>query len=185
VTLFLSVYRNVLLRLYASLKKTYTFPNERCPLVDTQEFAKLGKAHPSFGKPVNEYDLFHGAKKYVFYEQFRSILQNGFDGHYFKSTGMFGEGAYFADDPSLSMVHFGSSLLNEGHMFVCNVILGNMDDTHYQTPLHISLGDDFRPNLGVDSIKGRTWMGGDSRQAEYIVYRFGQFKATYLLVFDH
>jgi hypothetical protein len=97
---------------------------------------------------------------------------------------MFGGGAYFADDPGLSMSYLDTGS-TEGHMFVCNVILGNMDDSHFRNPISSALGQGFRPQLGVDSIKGRCVIGSILRQAEYIVYRFGQCKPTYLLVFDH
>ena len=178
------IHANVVFRLYATLKRTYPRPNERCPLVDTQEFVQQQDKHPSFGRPVNGSDLFHGTKR----DAYGSIVRNGFDDHYFKSGGMFGGGAYFADDPGLSMGYLDEKKNPspvEGHMFVCNVILGNMDDSHYRTPIHSSIGADFRPPLGVDSIKGRIWWGSILRQAEYIVYRFGQCKPTYLLVFDH
>jgi len=41
--------------------------------------------------------------------------------------------------------------------------------------------------MAVDSIKGKVTYGSWLRQSElqYIVYRFGQCKATYLLRFDH
>jgi hypothetical protein len=146
--------------------------------VDTPDFARLGTAHPFFGKPVNGYDLFHGTKK----DAVPSIMQNGFDDHFFSPSGYFGAGASFADDPGLSMSFVDAS---PSHMFVCNVILGNMDDTHYQAPIESPLGRDFRPAPGVDSMKGRVNFGSLLRQAEYIVYRFGQCKATYLLRFDH
>ncbi len=62
---------NVLVRLYATLLQTYPDPNERFPFVDTPEFEK----HPSFGKPVNGRDLFHGTKSHAY----GSIVRNGFD----------------------------------------------------------------------------------------------------------
>ncbi len=170
-------------RLYATLKRTYSPPNERCPLVDTQEFVQGQGTHRSFGQPVNGCDLFHATKR----DAYASIVRNGFDDHYFKSTGMFGGGAYFADDPGLSMTYLDEKKnpIEEGHMFVCSVILGNMDDSHFRNPISSALGQGFRPPLGVDSIKGRCVFGSILRQAEYIVYRFGQCKPTYLLVFDH
>jgi hypothetical protein len=171
-------YVNVFHSVYSNLKSLYPTPNERCPLVDTPEFAKLGTAHPFFGKAVNGFDLFHGTKK----DAVPSIMQNGFDDHFFNPGGYFGAGAYFADDPGLSMSFVDAS---PSHMFVCNVILGITNDTHFSTPLQSPLGRDFRPAQGVDSMKGRVNFGSFVRQAEYIVYRFGQCKATYLLRFDH
>ncbi len=164
--------------IYTNMRSSYANPNERYPLVDTPAFKQQGKAHPFFGKPVNGYDLFHGTAK----DAVPSIMQNGFDDHFFNPGGFFGAGAYFADDPGLSMSFVDSS---PSHMFVCNVILGNMNDTHYNTPMTSPLGRDFRPAHGVDSMKGRIEFGSYLRQAEYIVYRFGQCKATYLLRFDH
>ncbi len=127
---------------------------------------------------MNGFDLFHAAQA----DTVASIMQNGFDDHFFNPGGYFGAGAYFADDPGLSMSFVDAS---PSHMFVCNVILGNMDDTHYQAPIESPLGRDFRPAPGVDSMKGRVNFGSLLRQAEYIVYRFGQCKATYLLRFEH
>ena len=160
------------------MKATYPNPNERYPLVDSPAFKQQGTAHPFFGKPVNGFDLFHGTKK----DAVPSIMQNGFDDHFFNAGGYFGAGAYFADDPGLSMSFIDSS---PSHMFVCNVILGNMNDDKYRNAISSALGRDFRPGHGVDSMKGRITYGGTLRQAEYIVYRFGQCKATYLLRFDH
>jgi hypothetical protein len=65
------LHSNVVFRLYATLLQTYPHPNERCPFVDTPEFEK----HPSFGKPVNGRDLFHGTKSHAY----GSIVRNGFD----------------------------------------------------------------------------------------------------------
>jgi hypothetical protein len=175
---FLLFYVNVFHSIYSSLKSVYPSPNERCPLVDTPDFARLGAAHPFFGKPVNGCDLFHGTKQ----DAVPLIMQNGFDDHFFNPGGYFGAGAYFADDPGLSMSFVDAS---PSHMFVCNVILGITNDTHHTTPLQSPLGRDFRPALGVDSMKGRVNFGSFVRQSEYIVYRFGQCKATYLLRFDH
>ena len=166
-------------RVYDHLKSLYPNPNERMPLVDTESFKQLGEAHPFFGKPVNECDLFHGTKK----ENVPSIMQNGFDDHFFNPSGYFGAGAYFADDPGLSMSFI--ELSSPSHMFVCNVILGVVNDEHFDPPLDNPLGRDFRPRVGVDSMKGRVNFTGWIRQTEYIVYRFGQCKATYLLRFDH
>jgi hypothetical protein len=153
-------------------------PNERYPLVDTPEFRQQKEAHPFFGKVVNDFDLFHGTGKHAV----PSIMQNGFDDHFFNPDGYFGTGAYFADDPGLSMSFVDAA---PSHMFVCHVILGRTNDDHYRTPIDSRLGRDFRPAHGVDSIKGRINLGSYLRQAEYIVYRFGQCKATYLLRFDH
>ena len=135
-------------RVYSNLRKMYPTPNERLPLVDTDEFKQQLTAHPNFGKPVNGFDLFHGTKK----DAVPSIMQNGFDDHFFNPDGYFGAGAYFADDPGLSMSFIDAS---PSHMFVCNVILGNTDETHYKTPRNSTLGRDFRPPHGVDSVKGR------------------------------
>jgi hypothetical protein len=160
------------------MKSMYANPNERCPLVDTEAFKQQGRDHPMFGKPENGFDLFHGTKK----DAVPSIMQNGFDDHWFNPDGYFGAGAYFADDPALSMSFIDSS---PSHMFVCNVALGVTNEEHFHTPRTTKLGRDFRPPHGVDSIKGRITHGGWLRQAEYIVYRFGQSKAAYLLRFDH
>ena len=126
----------------------YPTPNERLPLVDTDEFKQQGTAHPNFGKPVNGFDLFHGTKK----DAVPSIMQNGFDDHFFNPAGYFGAGAYFADDPGLSMSFIDAS---PSHMFVCNVTMGNTDETHWHKPRDSPLGRDYRPPHGIDSVKGR------------------------------
>ncbi len=161
---------------YHGMRSNYPVPNERIPLVDVPGFSI---SHPSFGKPVNGFDLFHGTKK----DAVSSIMTNGFDDHFFNPEGYFGAGAYFADDPGLSFSYLGGG--NPGHMFVSSVILGNTDDQHWHAPLDRPLGTDFRPAKGVDSLKGRIHFPPFGvRQSEYIVYRFGQCKATYLLRFD-
>ena len=157
---------------------SYTNPNERYPLVDTPAFKQQGKAHPFFGRPVNGYDLFHATSK----DAVPNVMQNGFDDHFFNPGGFLGGGAYFADDTGLTMSFVDAS---PSHIFVCSAILGNRDDTHFNTPLDSPLGRDFRPAHGVDSMKARITFGSYLRQAEYIVYRFGQCKPTYLLRFDH
>ncbi len=162
-------------RMYQNLKSLYPTPNERIPLVDSPGFSE---AHPSFGKPVNGHDMFHGTGKDVV----PSIMQNGFDDHFFNPGGYFGAGAYFADDPGLSMSFVKD---NPAYMFVCHVILGKQDSQHHATPLQSPLGRDFRPAIGIDSMLGRVNFGSYIRQSEYIVYRFGQCRATYLLRFDH
>ena len=154
------------------MKKNYPAPNERTPLVHSDKFSE---AHPSFGRPVNGHDLFHGTKQ----DCVPAIIQNGFDDHFFNPEGYFGAGAYFADDPGLSMTYVDDSP-KAGYMFVCSVILGVTDSSHHDTPLDDPLGTDFRPDKGVDSIKGRVTYGSWLRQSEYIVYRFGQCKASSL-----
>jgi hypothetical protein len=160
------------------MKTLHPNPNERYPLVDSEAFKQQGRSHPMFGKPVNDSDLFHAAKK----DAVPSIMQDGFSDDYLKSSGYFGAGAYFHDDPGLSMSFVDSS---PSHLFVCSVVLGVTNDEHYLRPLTSALGADFRPPHGVDSIKGRISYGGMLRQAEYIVYKSGTCKATYLLRFDH
>lgn len=166
---------------YTGIRDTYPDPNERIPFVDSPEFSTQ---HKYFGKPKNGFDLFHGTDK----DAASGIVKNGFDDHFFSAEGFFGAGAYFADDPGLSFSYFSkddpSARPNPCHLLVCSVALGNMDDQHWHTPLHKKLGRDFRPAKGVDSLKGRIYYNSYLRQSEYIVYRFGQCKATYLLRLD-
>lgn len=65
--------------------------------------------------------LFHGSSEVGV----KGIKDSGFDSRYYNSTGKFGRGAYFADNPVLS--HGYTSVNSQGfrQMFIVKVALGN------------------------------------------------------------
>jgi len=135
------------------------------------EFERAGAA--------NERDLFHGTDDAAV----QPILSGGFDDHYWKATGFFGRGAYFADDPNLSVSFTGGT--NPRTLFVCSVLLGKVQDLS-DTPIATPKGPTFFPDVGNHSVKGRIMYGTPPtiRQMEYIVYRYGQAKPKYMLRFN-
>jgi hypothetical protein len=84
---------------------------------------------------------------------------------------------------NLSISYTGST--NPRTIFVCSVLLGNVDNRS-GTPIEQPLGPDFFPGHGYHSVKGRIWYGNPPtvRQNEYIVYRYGQARIRYMLRFD-
>eukprot|EP00047_Mylnosiga_fluctuans_P009655 m.12416 g.12416 ORF g.12416 m.12416 type:complete len:2363 (-) comp2729_c0_seq1:86-7174(-) len=128
---------------------------------------------------ANELELFHGTKD----NAIQPILKGGFDDHFWKSTGYFGRGAYFADDPSLSAGF--TEQTNPRTIFVCSVLLGRQQDLS-ATPLTKAKGADFFPDHGYNSVKGCIQYNNSNkiREMEYIVYRYGQAKPLYMLRFD-
>lgn len=126
---------------------------------------------------INERDLYHGTGAV------REILNYGFDDHYWNSSGYFGRGAYFADDPNLSAVFAPESPSGHRAIFICEVLLGTQLDES-GTPISTPKGPEFFPPVGYDSVKGRIVKGGTLREMEYIVYRFRQARPKYLLKFS-
>ena len=97
-----------------------------------------------------------------------------------KSTGFFGRGMYFADDPNLSHGFTDPKGADHRVIFVCSVLLGRQHDRS-STPISTPLGADFFPAIGYDSVKGRIVYNGTLREMEYIVYRYGQARIKYVL----
>lgn len=64
--------------------------------------------------------LFHGSIE----AGIEGIKKNGFDGRYFKPTGYYGRGAYFADVPSKSHQYAGPDSNGLRRMFIVKVALG-------------------------------------------------------------
>ena len=126
---------------------------------------------------ANELKLFHGTKK----DAVKSIIHGGLDDRFWNSSGMFGAGAYHADDPNLSLSFTSPS--NPRTIFVCKVLLGKIYDLSAQ-PISAALGSGFRVPVGYNSVKGRIIYGGNLREMEYIVYRYGQTQPLYMIKFD-
>ncbi|CAF1174161.1 unnamed protein product [Adineta ricciae] len=108
----------------------------------------------------NEQELFHGAKSLGA----KGITEDGYDDRYFSKDGLYGHGAYFADNPQKSHGYTDANP-NDGTrvMFYNKVLLGESkvltatDKTLVSAP------------LGFHSIIGK-----HSTMTEYIVYRYGQ-----------
>mmetsp|Transcript_34674 Transcript_34674/g.72727 ORF Transcript_34674/g.72727 Transcript_34674/m.72727 type:complete len:1069 (-) Transcript_34674:659-3865(-) len=156
----------------------------RSSIVDGHYIAMRDEFQKTLGDGnVNEKLLFHGTDDSVV----EAILRGGFDDRFWKTSGYFGRGAYFADDPNLS-VAFTKAPAGGGprSFFICSVILGRVDDRS-ATPIDKPMGADFYPVVGCNSVMGRIKYGAPPvvRETEYIVYRYGQAKPRYLLRFDY
>ena len=70
----------------------------------------------------NEKLLFHGTSD----QGAEGITNANFENSHYKPSGMYGSGAYFADDPKKShaYTHPNINKNNERIIFICNVILG-------------------------------------------------------------
>ena len=154
----------------------------RSSIVDGHYNAMLDEYAKTLGD-ANEKLLFHGTDNAVV----EAILRGGFDDRFWKSSGYFGRGAYFADDPNLS-IKYTSSPAGGGlrSIFVCSVLLGRIDDRS-QNPISKPLGADFYPGVGFNSVQGRIMHGSPPtlREMEYIVYRYGQAKPRYLIRLEY
>ena len=154
----------------------------RSSIVDGHYLAMRDEFVKTLGD-ANEALLFHGTDDTVV----EPILRGGFDDRFWRSSGYFGRGAYFADDPNLS-VSFTKAPPGGGprSIFVCSVLLGRVDDRS-ANPISQPMGADFYPGAGFNSVKGRIQHGAPPtlREMEYIVYRYGQAKPRYLIRFDY
>ncbi|CAF1313811.1 unnamed protein product [Adineta ricciae] len=108
----------------------------------------------------NEQELFHGAKSFGA----KGITEDGYDDRYFSKDGLYGHGAYFADNPQKSHGYTDVNPTDGTRvMFYNKVLLGESkvltttDKTLVSAP------------LGFHSIIGK-----HSTMTEYIVYRYGQ-----------
>jgi hypothetical protein len=165
----------------AKLRSMYEI---RSSIVDGHYMAMRDEFQKTIGGgDVNEQLLFHGTDDSVV----EAILRGGFDDRFWKASGYFGRGAYFADDPNLS-VGYTKAPPGGGprSIFICSVILGRVDDRS-ANPITKAMGPDFYPAVGFNSVKGRIQYGTPPtlREMEYIVYRYGQAKPLYLLRFDY
>jgi len=102
---------------------------------------KKGKANP------NIKTLFHGSGPIGI----RGIKCSGFDSRYFKPTGMYGRGAYFADNPCQSHGYTQADPDNNNcrQMFIVKVALGK------QEVLTAAANNKLGPSPGYHSILGK------------------------------
>ncbi len=110
--------------------------------------------------------LFHGTSEIGS----EGITKANFENSYYKPSGMYGSGAYFADDPkkSHSYTQPNPNKNNERIMFICNVILGK------EQILNKASNNRHAPDIGFDSVIGKA-----GSATEYIVYKYGQAKPLF------
>ncbi|UJR07847.1 hypothetical protein I4U23_012130 [Adineta vaga] len=108
----------------------------------------------------NEQELFHGTKS----TGIEGITEDGYDDRFFNTSGLYGHGAYFADDPQKSHGYTSVDSSNNTHvMFYNKVILG--------VPSILTTTN----NTLVSAPKGsHSVIGKHTTQTEYIIYRYGQ-----------
>ncbi|CAF0927319.1 unnamed protein product [Rotaria sordida] len=108
----------------------------------------------------NEQELFHGTKT----AGIEGITEDGYDDRYFNKGGLYGHGAYFADDPNKSHGYTELNAANGTHvMFYNKVLLGK--------PTILTATD----NTLVSAPHGfHSVIGKHTAMTEYIVYRYGQ-----------
>ncbi|UJR07046.1 hypothetical protein I4U23_011334 [Adineta vaga] len=108
----------------------------------------------------NEQKLFHGTKAEGIY----GIAENGFDDRYY-TVGMYGRGAYFADNPlkSHDFTNPDSTKRNTRVMFYSKVLIGK--------PYILTAGNN---DLKAAPKDFHSVVGKHSPRTEYIVYRYGQ-----------
>jgi hypothetical protein len=113
------------------------------------------------GANPNEQELFHGTKG----EGINGIKEDGFDDRYFNTGGLYGRGAYFADDPQKSHGYTDPDLTNNNTrvMYYNKVLLGK--------PSILTATDSSL----VSAPKGfHSVIGKHNPLTEYIIYRYGQ-----------
>ena len=96
---------------------------------------------------------------------------SGFDSRFY-AGGVYGRGAYFADDPEKSHAYTGTGPTR--YMFICNVALGKQEE------LKNSANNKTGPTRGFHSIYGNS----ANSPKEYIIDRWGQAKPLYLIVYQ-
>ncbi|CAF4693767.1 unnamed protein product, partial [Rotaria sp. Silwood2] len=91
-------------------------------LEETYEGMKKLIAKQCPNQNPNEQELFHGTKS----AGIQGITEDGYDDRYFNKGGLYGHGAYFADDPNKSHGYTEVNTANGTHvMFYNKVLLGN------------------------------------------------------------
>lgn len=100
------------------------------------------------------------------------IKENGFDSRYFKPTGYYGRGVYFADTPVKSHDYTSPNAQGCRYMFVVMVALGVQE--HLTAAANNKLG----PKPGCHSI-----LGTAGKVREYIIERWGQAKPILLITY--
>ncbi|CAF3381973.1 unnamed protein product [Rotaria socialis] len=133
---------------------------------------QIEQNHPRRG--ANEMLLYHGTKS----DQVNSILENGFDDRYFKNDGLFGRGAYFADDPSKSHEFTDKEEVLKV-VLLTKVLMGKMFEVDGNLePSTIPMNS---AQIGYDSTKGKA----KTTQPEYVVYRSAQALPYYKITYIH
>ncbi|CAD5123381.1 DgyrCDS11737 [Dimorphilus gyrociliatus] len=69
---------------------------------------------------INECLLFHGAQKTVI----DKIIKEGFDSRCSTNKGLYGDGLYFAEDPTKADQYVGDD--SKGNILLCRVVMGNV-----------------------------------------------------------
>ncbi|CAF1368230.1 unnamed protein product [Adineta steineri] len=129
-------------------------------LEETYEGMKKLIAKQCSNQNPNEQELFHGTK----INGIKGITEDGFDDRYFNKSGLYGHGAYFADDPNKSHGYTEINTVdNTRVMFFNKVVLGK--------PTTLTATD----NTLVSAPQGtHSVIGKHAAMTEYIVYRYGQ-----------
>ena len=136
-------------------------------LDDLYEALKAQIARENGGNP-NEMKLFHGTKEQ---DAIVGIPECSFDNRFF-STGIFGKGAYFADDVTKCHHYNRRKNTNERVVFYSKVIMGKINDVGL-APSTSTHSKTTAPPPGYHSITGK-YKQSYGAFNEYIVYRYGQ-----------
>ncbi|CAF3704214.1 unnamed protein product [Rotaria sp. Silwood1] len=129
-------------------------------LEETYEGMKKLIAKQCPNQNPNEQELFHGTKS----AGIIGITEDGYDDRYFNAGGLYGHGAYFADDPNKSHGYTEVNAIDGTRvMFFNNVLLGN------PTTLTATNNSLISAPHGFHSVIGK-----HAAMTEYIVYRYGQ-----------
>jgi hypothetical protein len=113
------------------------------------------------GADPKEQELFHGTKG----DGIDGITEDGFDDRYFNTSGMYGHGAYFADDPQKSHGYTAPDPNNNNTrvIYYTKVVLGNSSILTAANSTLVSAPKGFHSVIGKHSTL-----------TEYIIYRYGQ-----------
>ncbi|CAF1548147.1 unnamed protein product [Rotaria sp. Silwood1] len=129
-------------------------------LEETYEGMKKLIAKQCPNQNPNEQELFHGTKS----AGIIGITEDGYDDRYFNAGGLYGHGAYFADDPNKSHGYTEVNATDGTRvMFFNKVLLGN------PTTLTATNNSLISAPHGFHSVIGK-----HAAMTEYIVYRYGQ-----------
>ncbi|CAF5117970.1 unnamed protein product, partial [Rotaria sp. Silwood1] len=124
------------------------------------EFMKTNIAGQCPQSNPKERYLYHGTAP----DAVQGITDFGFDDRYFSSDGLWGHGAYFAEDPRKSHDYAPVNPQDQTRvMFYAKVLLGIQ-----------SVQDESDPSLNAAPIGYHSVQGTGGKYEEYIVYRYGQ-----------
>ena len=116
---------------------------------------------------ANETLLFHGTRSA---ENVQSIMDKGFDDRYWNLSGLYGAGAYFADEAKKSH-DYTEPTASSRYIFWVKVLLGKEEIVTSHQPKKTA------PSVGYHSVRAEF----PSRPKEFIVYRYGQAKPFVLI----